>query len=68
MKYRAKCKHCVSHIKNITKYADAHIQADRNNVWIEVDSEAEAAMIEIVDHQFEKAIKRYKELIELTLQ
>lgn len=68
MKYRAKCTHCVSQIKNISKYADAYFPYDRENIWIEVDSEVEAAKIEMVDHYFGMALLRYKQLIELTLQ
>lgn len=68
MKYRAKCTHCVSHIKNITKYANADILSDKKGLWIEVDSEAEAAMVEMIDYHFNKAIQRYKQLIDLTLQ
>lgn len=68
MKYKAKCTNCVSHIKNITKYAEADILCDKKGLFIEVDSEAEAAEIEMINHLFGRVIMRYKKLIELTLK
>lgn len=68
MKYKAKCTNCVSHIKNITKYADADILCDKKDLWIEVDSEAEVEAIEMIDYLFGWALFRLKKLIELTLQ
>ena len=68
MKYRAKCTNCVSHIKNITKYADADIHSDKNELWIEVDSAEEAVAIDMTDYHFGMALLRYKQLIELTLK
>lgn len=68
MKYRARITYCVSHIKNITKYAEADIHSDKNDLWIEVDSAEEAVAIDMTNYQFGMALLRYKQLIELTLQ
>ena len=59
MKYRANCKNCISHIKNISKYADRAIQSDAKSIWIEVETEAEAELIEKLNKTMSKAIGSY---------
>lgn len=68
MKYRTKVTHCVSQIKNINKYAAAHILKDAHDLWIDVDTEEEAAQIEVFDHYMGMAIEKYMKLVELTLK
>lgn len=66
MKYRARCTNCISQIKNISKYADRQIHADANLLWIEVETEAEAELIEKLNRSFYVATFFYLQLINLT--
>ncbi len=68
MKYRAKVTHCVSQIRNINKYAAAHILKDAHDLWIDVDTEEESTLIEVFDLYMNLAIKEYKKLVELSLK
>lgn len=64
--YRANCKHCISQIRNISKYADRQIHADAKTLWIEVETEAEVELIEKLNRIFSKALAIYLQLINLT--
>lgn len=67
MKYRAKCKHCLSQLKNISAYVAALICKDAHDIYIEVDTDEEVELIEKFDRKMSEALKIYEELIELTI-
>lgn len=57
MKYRAKCTYCISQVMNTypdrRKYPMPH---DRDDCYIEVDTETEAEYIENMNHHMQFAL------------
>lgn len=66
MKYRAKITNIVPQIRNISKYANSYICRDNEDLYIEVDTEEEAELIDELDYTYRKAFAIYNELIEKT--
>lgn len=66
MKYRAKITNIVPQIRNISKYAIGYICRDTQDLYIEVDTEEEAELIEELNYTYQKAFAIYNELIEKT--
>lgn len=66
MKYRAKITNIVPQIRNISKYATGYICQDFHDLYIEVDTEEEAQLIEELNNTFQKAFAIYNELIKKT--
>ena len=66
MKYRAKITNIVPQIRNISKYALSYICQDFYDLYIEVDTEEEAELIEELNNTYYKAFAIYNELIEKT--
>lgn len=50
MKYRAKATHCMHLIENIYDQGTLFTCRDAKDVYVEVDTEEEAAEIEILNH------------------
>lgn len=66
MKYRAKITNIVPQIRNISKYAKSYNCRDTQELYIEVDTEEEAELIEELNYIYQKAFAIYNELIEKT--
>ena len=66
MKYRAKITNIVPQIRNIKKYATRYICRDTQDLYIEVETEDEAELIEELNYTYQKAFAIYNELIEKT--
>lgn len=66
MKYRAKITNIVPQIRNISKYAKSYICRDTQDLYIEVETEEEAELIEELNYTYQKAFAIYNELIEKT--
>lgn len=66
MKYRAKITNCISHIKNVKKYATSYVLRDTNDFYIDADTEQEAELIEELNYTMGKAVRIYTELLNLT--
>lgn len=66
MKYRAKVTNCISHVMNITRYSNKQLISDGAEVYIEVDTNAEAKLIERLNLRVEMAIITYRSLITIT--
>ena len=46
MKYKVKCTHCITLLRNLKKYADAELYYNGNECYIEVGKRAEVIHIE----------------------
>lgn len=66
MKYRAKITNCISHIRNVKRYANITAIHDAKDTYIEVNTEEEADLIEDLNYTMGKAVTIYTKLIELT--
>lgn len=66
MKYRAKITNIVPQIRNISKYAKSYISRATQDLYIEVETEEEAELIEELNYIYQKAFAIYNELIEKT--
>lgn len=66
MKYRAKITNIVPQIKNIKDYVNGLIYRDIEELYIEVETEEEAELIEELNYTYQKAFAIYNELIEKT--
>ena len=66
MKYRAKITNIIPQIKNIKAYEKGYICRDKEDLYIEVDTEEEAELIEELNNTYQKAFAIYNELIEKT--
>lgn len=63
MKYVAKCTHCASLLKNISKYQNKYIYNQDENMIIYVDTREEANLIEQIEGHQEATFKIYNELL-----
>lgn len=63
MSYLAKCTHCASLLKNISKYTNKHFYNQDENILIYVDTREEANLIEQMDGHQEATFKIYNELL-----
>lgn len=66
MKYRAKITNIVPQIMNIKGYEHRLIYRDIEELYIEVNTEEEAELIEELNYTYQKAFAIYNELIEKT--
>lgn len=66
MKNRAICTHCVSPIMNIYPKSNYYYSADARDLYIEVDTEEEANLIEQLNGYQEGSFRVYNELIKIT--
>lgn len=63
MKYRAKCTYCMSQVMNVYPNRRKNpMPKDDLDIYIEVDTEEEAELIEIIDVHMRNAYKTLKEL------
>ena len=65
MKYRAKATHCMHLIENIYGEDTLFTCHDVKNIYVEVDTEEEAAEIEILNHYCGMTETYYSRLVEL---
>lgn len=65
MKYRAKCTHCIHLIENIYDLDTLEVWHGAHGTYVEVDTEEEAAEIEILDHYCGMTEIYYSRLIEV---
>lgn len=66
MKYRAICTHCVSPIMNIYPKSKNYYCADAHDLYLEVDTEEEANLIEQLNGYQEGSFRVYNELVKIT--
>lgn len=66
MKYRAKITNIIPQIKNVKKYEYNIVIHDAQDMYIDVDTEEEAELIEEMNWTYRKAFQIYKELINIT--
>ena len=66
MKYRGICTHCVSPIMNIYPKGKYDYYADDKNIYVEVNTIEEAALIEQLNTYQKGSIRVYTELVKLT--
>lgn len=64
MKYRAKITNIVPQIRNISKYAKSYIYRDKEDLYIEVQTEGEVQLIEDLNLTYRLALAIYHKLIE----
>lgn len=65
MKYRAKATNCMHLIENIYDEGTLYIARDVKDVYVEVDTEEEAAEIEILNHYCKMTETYYSRLVEI---
>lgn len=63
MKHLAKCTHCASLLKNISKYRNKHFYIQDEDMIIYVDTREEANLIEQMEGHQEATFKIYNELL-----
>ena len=66
MKYRVKCTHIISQLKNIKKYENYPLHASKGEVYIEVYETAEYLAIYGMELNMSVALSFYRDLIEET--
>lgn len=64
MKYRAKATHCMHLIENIYDQGTLFTCRDAKDVYVEVDTEEEAAEIETLNHYSEMTEIYYSRLVD----
>ena len=64
MKYRAKATNCMHLIENIYNEGTLYVCRDVKEVYVEVDTEEEAAEIENLNHYCEMIETSYSRLVE----
>lgn len=65
MKYRAKITNIVPLIRNISKYSERYICKDTKDLYIEVETEEEQSLIELIDYYQFATFETYKKLLNL---
>lgn len=65
MKYKVKCTHCISLLKNLKKYAKAELCYDSEDCYIEVDKRAEVIHIEKMEMYQARTFQHYNALANL---
>ena len=65
MKYKARCTHCISLLKNLKKYADAELLFNGNECYIEVEKRAGAIHIEKIEKYQARTFQYYNGLANL---
>lgn len=66
MSYNVKCTHIVSQLKNIKKYENYPLHANKGEVYIEVYDKTEYMMIREMELNMGRALWYYQTLIEET--
>ena len=66
MKYRAKITNCIQLIECRYNFKKNYVCHDKYDTYIEVDTEAEAEIIEELNRVQGKSIELYSQLVELT--
>lgn len=66
MKYKVKCTHIISQLRNVQKYANAPIKQNGTDFYIEVNKDSEYIIISKIEEHMSTALRYYTTLIELT--
>lgn len=66
MKYKVRCTHIISHLRNVRKYQNKPINEENGESYIEVHREKEAYAIRMIEHYMWHALHWYEILIEET--
>lgn len=65
MKYKASCTHCLSLLKNMTRYKTTPIYKTEEIMFIDVKTEEEKSLIDLLDYYQMQAIETYTKLLNL---
>lgn len=66
MNYTVRCTHCLMLLKNLKKYAKAHFENYCEELYIDVEDEEEADIINSMEMHISITLKRYRELEDIT--
>lgn len=65
MKYRAKCTNCMAQMSCLYDERENPFVRDALDVYVEVDTEREAELIELLNDACFKAVRTYSKLFEI---
>lgn len=65
MNYPVRCTWCISQLKNTKHYRDAHYYMSEREMYIDVQTRAEANAIEMLNGYLEGAFKVYKDILNM---
>lgn len=66
MKYKVRCTHIISQLRNVQKYANTPIEQKDGKCYIEVTSKIEATCIQEMEFEMSRALWWYETLIQET--